>query len=172
MTDKRWTWEIATDARAIHRLISASDRHQGVLYASPIPVRRFATTIQSVQSGTVHLLRYDDEPAATMTVTTDCPFPGAESRFTPVVLPVYLQRLAVHPPVLGLAPLTGARCVRRALETARGMKADALRCEANPDLKAVFELLRLFEFRQVGEVVPGPMPRAYLERLLDTASPR
>jgi hypothetical protein len=160
----RTAWAVATEPAEVHELLCASDRYQAERTGTPAPARRIASTEWLVRSGATHVLRQDGRAVAMFTLTTEPPFNATEVPFPFAAAPRYLQRLAVHPDLAAGGSLAGARCVRRALELAAAAGADALRCEANPDLAATHELLVSLGFQQAGEVLEAEgVRRVYLQ---------
>jgi GNAT superfamily N-acetyltransferase len=164
--DSSWSWGIATDADAVHALLCASDAHHAQTYGLPAPARRIETTKRSVEAGAVHILQHGTEFVGMFSLTWEPSFDVAGTAFPERLKPAYLQRLAVRPDWLG--SLVGLRCVRRAVELAAERGADALRADANPDLTATSALLRLFGFRQYGDVQSSEsgLRRIHLEKEL------
>ena len=161
----RPAWAVATEPAEVHELLCASDGYQAERTGTPAPARRIASTEWLVRSGAVHVLRQDGRAVAMFTLTEDPPFDPADVPFPSADAPRYLQRLAVHPDLAARGSLAGARCVRRALELAAAAGADALRCEANPDLAATHELLVSLGFEQAGDALEAEgARRVYLQR--------
>jgi hypothetical protein len=169
-TEAAWAWEVATDAAEVHELLCACDRYQAAGTGSPVPSRCLETTERHVRDGAVHVLRRDGV-AAMFTLTREPPFKLVDGSFPAARRPVYLQRLAVRPHLLRAGSFVGIRCVRKAVEVAAADGADALRCEANPDLVATRTLLEALGFRQHGPVYggPGQARRVYLHKELPPA---
>ncbi|MFI0785991.1 GNAT family N-acetyltransferase [Streptomyces lydicus] len=161
-------WEPAESAEEVHALLRASDLHTAELYGLPVPERRLERSRALVGERAVHLLRHGDTAIAMFTLTGRPPFRRALDVFPPARAPLYLQRLAVHPDRARRDATLGMRAVRRACETARAAGADALRAEANPDLRKSVELLTGLGFVAYGEVEAEDwMRRVYLQRALD-----
>jgi hypothetical protein len=169
--------EIATDAADVHRLLCVSDAHQARQYGLPAPVRQLAGTQQRVEAGLTWVLRWTGETVATFTIRWSAPFPDAAHIYPHSNKPAYLERLAVSPAHLTTAPtgLFGARCLRSAVELAQQGGADMMRAEANPDLTATYQLLRMFGFvpvgaptdnRPTGNPQPAGLRRIYLQKPL------
>ncbi|MEU0008315.1 GNAT family N-acetyltransferase [Streptomyces sp. NPDC006314] len=162
------TWERADSAEDVHALLRASDAHTAERSGLPVPERRLDSSRRLVAERAVHLLRHAAEPVAMFTLTPHPPFNRSLDVFPPAGAPLYLRRLAVHPDWSRRDPTLGLRCVRRACETARAAGADALRAEANPDLRDSVALLIGLGFVQHGPVeTEGWMRRVYLQRPLD-----
>lgn len=164
-------WAVAVDVDEVHDLLCACDLRQAVESGTPVPARRFETTKRRVESGAVHVLTEDGVAIATFTLTDEAPFPPDPGRFPEPAKPMYLQRLAVRPDLLASGAVVGVQCVRKAIELASAAGADALRCEANPDLVGTFTLLTTLGFRQQGPVYFShtDAKRTYLQRDLITA---
>ncbi|SDG59807.1 hypothetical protein SAMN05216553_109266 [Lentzea fradiae] len=144
MTSTGYRWEMAADPAEVHDLLCASDRFQAERTGTAAPVRNPAGTAAHVAAGRVHLLRDGELPTAMFTLVESPPFDEPPDAFPPAVRPVYLTRLAVRPEAAG--SLAGMMCVRRAIATATGLGADAVRCEANPGLAHTVELLQALGF--------------------------
>lgn len=115
-------------------------------------------------SGSVHLFRDGGVAAAMFTLTWNPPFSPVPASFPRVRRAAYLQRLAVRPDRVADTALLGPMCVRKALEEAVGLRAQALRAEANPDLTRVVRLLELLGFRRHGPVLDdGRRRRIHLQ---------
>jgi hypothetical protein len=161
-------WEQGSDVEAIHSLLLASDAQMAAEYGLPVPTRRIATTERCVEEGAVHVLRSETGIVAMFTLTWNPPF-GQDlvDLFPPQDRPAYLQRLARAASAAAQDPLLGAQCLRRAIERANIAGADALRCEANPDLLRTRTLYELFGFRRYGPVQgANGLRRIYLEKSL------
>ncbi|MFB6440777.1 GNAT family N-acetyltransferase [Streptomyces sp. NPDC056411] len=162
------TWERADSAEEVHALLCASDAHHAEQYDLPVPQRHLDRSRALVAARAVHLLRRGDTPVAMFTLTDHPPYRRGPDVFPPAGLPMYLQRLAVHPDAARRDATLGMRCVRRACETARSAGADVLRAEANPDLRKSVALLTGLGFVPHGVVeADGPLRRVHLQRPLD-----
>lgn len=150
MTQVGETGEVATDAQEVHELLTESDRWQAQRTSSPVPVRSFATTRRRVRERAVHVVRIDGLLVGMVTLSWDPPFMAAMDGLPTAARPAYLSRLAVAPDRLG--DMVGLRCLRAAVDAAALAGADAVRAEANPDLAATCDLLRLLGFVQYGPV--------------------
>jgi hypothetical protein len=144
------SWQVATDAAEVHRLLRDSDAHQARVSGTPVPRRQLETTVRHVRDGAVHLLYRDGTAVAMFTLSWVPAFDEDESIFPPAVRAAYLSRLSVAPAALAGGSLDGLRCVRRAIELAGEAGADALRCEANPDLTGTRAMLDGLGFVQCG----------------------
>ena len=163
-----WSWEVSTDIEEVHSLLCACDAYQSNREL-PAPVRSIETTRRRVRAGSVHLLRFGTEPVAMFTLTLDPPFSDDRATFPSALKPTYLSRLAVRPDWLARGSIVGARCIRKAIEVAASLGADAVRSEANPDLKGVTTVLRLFGFQEYGRTqAEDGRRRVYLQKTLDT----
>ncbi|MEU9123220.1 hypothetical protein AB0C96_25705 [Streptomyces sp. NPDC048506] len=159
------SWEICVDHAEVHELLRRCDVHTARRYGTPVPQRNPRTTTHRVRTGCVHALRQPAGLAAMFTLTGEPPFAQDPDVFPAAHEPRYLSRLAVAPELLSRGTLLGARCVRRAMGLAAAAGADALRCEANPDLTATLELLLRLGFRQSGPMVDdgAGVRRVYLQ---------
>jgi hypothetical protein len=156
----------ATDVGQVHELLCASDAYAAARYGLPAPVRNPATSCSLVEQGLVHLLRRGGVAAAMFTLGWNPPF-EPPTEFPPAAKPAYLRRLAVAPAHLAEDPLLGAQTLRRAVEVATALGADALRAETNPDLSGIVALMTTFGFRQYGLTrTDGWMRRVYLQKQL------
>ncbi|MFL6128904.1 MAG: cupin domain-containing protein [Mycobacteriales bacterium] len=162
------SWEVATDPAEVHQLLHDSDAHQARQSGSPVPQRQLETTVRHVRDGAVHLLRRDGVAVAMFTLSWSPAFDEDESIFPIAVRAAYLSRLSVAPAALASGSLDGLRCVRRAVELAAEAGADALRCEANPDLAGTRAMLDRLGFVQCGPVHADDRGRrwVYLHRPL------
>ncbi len=161
------SWSVAEDVDEVHRLVCESDAAQASALA-PAPVRRVETTKRLVAERSVQILRRGDRAIATITLGWQAPFPDDLWRFADARKPAYMSRLAARPSALAREPLVGAQCVRRAIELARSAGADAIRCEANPDLAGVTAMLALLGFERCGpELQDGVRRRVHLQRSLE-----
>ncbi|MFD6880243.1 MULTISPECIES: GNAT family N-acetyltransferase [unclassified Streptomyces] len=144
-------WEDATDPVEVHTLLEACDAYQAEVTDTPRPVRRTETTSAFVTAGHVRLLREHGRAVGMFTLTTR---PGAEGPAGQpyAARPAYLSRLAVAPDHLAAGSLIGARCVREAIRLAVALGADAIRAEANPDIRSTRTLLESLGFEQFGPV--------------------
>ena len=167
------TWEIAEDPAEVHDLLCACDAWQAEATGTPVPRRRYASTERWVRAGAVHLLREHGRAVAMFTLSEVPPFDLRATPYGPARYPLYLQRLAVTPELLRTGSVLGAQCVRRAVTVARRRQADVLRAEANPDLRATRELLRVLGFVQLGDIRQDDTGRrwVYLERPLVAGRP-
>lgn len=165
-----WTWEASANADEVHALICASDAYTATSSA-PAPVRNIQTTRRRVEAGSVHVLRFRGEAVATFTLTWEPPYDPRETAvFPPASKPIYISRLAVKPDWVENGSLVGVRCLRKAVELANGLGADAIRSEANPDLERVRALLAAFQFEQYGSAqAPDGRRRVYLQKDLRRA---
>ncbi|MFD9706401.1 hypothetical protein [Lentzea sp. NPDC059081] len=155
---------MADDPAEVHDLLCASDRFQAERTGTRAPLRNPGSTAAHVGAGRVHLLRDGRRPAAMFTLVENPPFEVPPEVFPAAVRPVYLTRLAVLPEVAADGSLAGMMCVRRAIATATGRGADALRCEANPALADTVELLQALGFTVAGR--PGAERALYLHHAL------
>jgi GNAT superfamily N-acetyltransferase len=159
-------WELATDAETVHALLCACDHHTATPEA-PAPTRSFETTAARVRDGSVHVLRRDGEVVAMFTLTWTPPFDAEPDVFPPARKPAYISRLAVRPDHLAQGSVLGAQCLRHAAEVAAAQGADAIRSEANPDLRETLALLGLFGFTEhASRRDPDGRGRVYLQRRL------
>ncbi|WP_106978986.1 hypothetical protein [Streptomyces griseus] len=144
-------WEDAADAAEVHALLEACDAHQAEATHTPRPVRRPETTAALVAGGHVRLLREDGRAVGMFTLDTR---PRAEEPpdHPHAERPAYMSRLAVAPDRLAAGSLVGVRCVREAIRLAGSLGADALRAEANPDIRSTRALLASLGFEQCGPV--------------------
>jgi hypothetical protein len=160
-----WSWEIATEPNEVHRLLLASD--EAAAADQPPPKRSLEATRRRVAAGSVHLLRWQDKPAAMFTLDDDAPFDLAEAGYPPAGKALFLQRLAVDPEIQTSQPLVGARALRRAIRLATDAGAAVLRSEANPDLKRAFALLSAHGFMTFGSAQDQTgRRRVYLQKTL------
>ena len=169
-----WAWRLADDADAdtVHRLLEASDAYQARKYGLPLPTRSVETTRRSIRERRVHLLERDGEAVGMFTLGREPTFAEPLSTFPPRRNPYYLQRLAIQPAESERGSLVGVRCLRRALDLARAAGADAVRCEANPDLRSTLELFELFDFRRHGRASESSgLRRIYLQNDLEPVAP-
>lgn len=158
------SWDAADDVDEVHALLCESDAAQASLEA-PAPVRNIETTRRLVAQRSVQVLRRSGRAIAMITLDWEPPFRDDLSRFPPARKPAYMSRLAARPGVLVEEPMLGGQCVRRAIELARTAGADAVRCEANPDLAAVTAMLGLLGFEQCGPPQSeGGRRRIHLQR--------
>lgn len=158
-------WEEASDAEEIHALLLSSDSYQEALYGIPAPQRNIETTRRRVADRVVHVLRDERSVAAMFTLTSEPPAGVRAADFPHAERPVWLSRLAVDPGLLREGSLVGVRCVRRAIEIAVEVRADALRAEANPDLVATYDMLVLLGFVECGRPrSEGGRRRVYLQK--------
>jgi GNAT superfamily N-acetyltransferase len=165
--DGAWSWRVADDAEEVHQLLCLSDAFQAARSETPAPTRRRSSSERFVRLGSVHMLSDGDVAAAMFTLSSQQPFAPDIAEFPWARRPLYLQRLAVRPDYLGDGSIVGARCVRKAIEVAADAGADAVRCEANPDLSGTLALLALMGFEQCGPTyADGPVRRTYLHRPL------
>lgn len=161
-------WEVARDPGEVHALLETSDRAQATA-AMPAPRRNRSATEALVGSGGVHLLRCAGRPVAMVTVSERAPFDPSCAAFQPARRPLYMQRLAVDPDVTtGTVIPPGLLAARHAVATARERGADWLRCEANPTITRVVEMLRAVGFsvvpsREDAGVREGGPPRIHLQ---------
>jgi hypothetical protein len=159
-------WIVADDVVEVHTLLCASDAAQDTEDA-PAPHREIESTRRYVTARLVRLLRSETGPMAMFTLTPDPPFPDSLDRFPPASRPIYMTRLAVDPRTLSQEPLIGLRCLRHAMAVATESGADALRSEANPDLRGTMRLLTLAGFSQAGAVMDdGERRRVGMHRTL------
>lgn len=166
-----WSWEIATDLQEVHELLCTSDAQQALMYGVPAPVRRLESTRRHVEAGATRILRQDGDAAGMFTLTWVPPFNEETARFPSRLKPAYLQRLVVSPRWRRGDSLVGPRCLRCAIEVAIDRGADALRAEANPDLKATRTFMQLLGFEQHGPTLTdGALRRIYLEKDLRLAT--
>ncbi|MFC4585730.1 galactose mutarotase [Sphaerisporangium corydalis] len=156
------TWEVGTDPRELHDLLVACDAYQAERTGTPVPARVIETTESRVRSGAVHLLRRGTEAVAMFTLTDRPPFDPAGLDLPEGGRLMYLSRLAVKPELLEQGSLVGVQCVRKAIELARGLGADALHAEANPDLTGTRALLAHLGFEQHGPVHSDGTGRRYV----------
>ncbi|MEU4772786.1 GNAT family N-acetyltransferase [Micromonospora sp. NPDC023644] len=164
----RWTWEVGTDWAEVHELLCASDAHQAARNGLTAPVRNADTTKRWVRLGAVHVLRHGTEAVGSFTLSAYPPHGLDPAAYPPAERPVYLQRLSVAPAHAG--SLVGMRCLRRAVELAGETGADALRCEANPDLQATRRMLVVLGFAQYGPVLAeGGVRRVQLQKSIATS---
>jgi hypothetical protein len=98
------------------------------------------------------------------TLVESPPFEEPPDTFPPARRPVYLTRLAVKPEAAAGGSLAGMMCVCRAITTATGQGADALRCEANPALTHTVDLLKTLGFVVAGQ--PGASRVLHLHHVL------
>ncbi|ESP97468.1 hypothetical protein KQH42_21075 [Streptomyces sp. CHA1] len=154
-------WEDATGAAEVHALLEACDAHQADATGTPRPVRRMETTAALVEGRHVRLLREDGRAVGMFTLTT-----GRRAEDPPGLphadRPARLSRLAVAPDLLDAGLLVGVRCVREAIRLAASLGADALRAEANPDLRETRALLASLGFEQCGPVHSDDTGRRYV----------
>ncbi|EST26303.1 hypothetical protein N566_24160 [Streptomycetaceae bacterium MP113-05] len=144
-------WEDAADAVEVHTLLEACDAHQADATGTPRPVRRRETTVALVDGRHVRLLREDGRAVGMFTLTTR--LRAEEPPGQPHAdRPAYLSRLAVAPDLLAAGSPVGVRCVREAIRLAGSLGADALRAEANPDLRGTRAMLASLGFEQCGPV--------------------
>ncbi|HEX7307007.1 hypothetical protein [Lentzea sp.] len=148
-----YRWEVATDPAEVHDLLCASDRFQAGRTGTAAPRRNPGSTAAHVGAGRVHLLRDGPLATAMFTLVDSPPFEAPPDTFPAAGKPVYLTRLAIRPEAAAGGSLAGMMCVRRAIATASGLGADALRCEANPALADTVELLKALGFTAAGR--PG-----------------
>jgi hypothetical protein len=161
-----WTWEVSTNAEQVHALLRACDAYTAAANVPP-PERKIETTRRYVQMGSVHILRRGLQNVGMFTLTWEPTFDQDLTIFPQAEKVVYLARLAVQPEYLERGSIVGARCVRKAIELALDQGAEAIRCEANPDLVSVFTLLDLFGFRQYGPTLSHEARRrVYLQKSL------
>jgi ribosomal protein S18 acetylase RimI-like enzyme len=169
----RWTWEVGTDWAEVHELLCASDAHQAARNGLTAPERKADTTRRWVRAGAVHVLRHGTEAVGSFTLSAQPPHGLDPAAHPPAERPLYLQRLAVAPAHAG--SIVGMRCLRRAVELAAETGADALRCEANPDLQATRRMLDMLGFEQHGPVLAeSGVRRVRLQKAIghgDVASP-
>ncbi|WP_157872200.1 GNAT family N-acetyltransferase [Streptomyces silaceus] len=164
-------WSIASDADGVHELLLASDAFIAATYGTPVPRRNRASTEGLVSSGAVHVLRQEGAAVAMFTLTWEPPFSIETDFFPGTDKPIHMQRLAVLPDRVTGGELTGLRCVRRAIETARDAGATAIRAETNPDLTNTVRLIEKFGFRPYGPVLAdGPVRRVYLQNDLGASA--
>ncbi|CRK61872.1 hypothetical protein [Alloactinosynnema sp. L-07] len=147
-----WRWEVASDSRAVHDLLRASDEFHAEATGTPVPTRRPESTERHVRAGNVQVAWSADRIAGMFTLTDFAPFDLAEAALPPAHAPLYLQRLVVAPDLLAQGSLVGVRCVRRAVTVATERGADVLRCEANPDLVGSVTVLLASGFVHSGPV--------------------
>ncbi|WP_327178623.1 GNAT family N-acetyltransferase [Streptomyces sp. NBC_01335] len=142
-------WEDAADADEVHALLEACDAHQAEATGTPRPVRRPETTAALVAGRHVRLLREDGRAVGMFTLDTRprAEVPPGHPRAD---RPAYLSRLAVAPDHLAAGSLVGVRCLREAVRLAGALGADALRAEANPDIRGTRALLASLGFEQCG----------------------
>ncbi|MEV6421250.1 hypothetical protein [Streptomyces sp. NPDC051662] len=160
-------WEIAHLDIEVHALLCASDALHARLSGTPAPQRNPRTTRSRVRDGCVRVLRRSGSAVASFTLTAEPPFPPDEVRFEPAARPLYLSRLAVLPALLEAGEPAGLRCLRQAVSEARSQGADALRAQANPDLRGTWALLAHLGFEQQGPVLEDAgVHRVYLQRRL------
>lgn len=164
------SWSVADDVEEVHQLLCESDAAQALARA-PVPVRRIETTRRLIAERSIQILRREDRAIAMITLAWRSPFPMDLWRFPPARNPAYMSRLAARPSALAEEPLLGLQCVRRAVELARTGGADAVRCEANPDLARVTAMLGLLGFVQCGApLTDGGRRRVHLQKSLSDQS--
>jgi hypothetical protein len=162
MTDRdlsSYVWEVADNVEEVHALICECDDFNSQVNA-PAPLRNITTTESNINKRQTHILRGQDGRAiATLTLSFETPFDSdAQKLFPSCRTSAYLKRLAVHPRFLETGSIVGAQCIRYAERLAVLGGADAIRCEANPELKA-YQLLLMFHFVPCGEVHLGDKRR-------------
>lgn len=145
-----WMWEVSTNVEEVHKLLCTSDAYTANAKA-PAPIRNSETTRRRVHEGSVHVLRFEDEPVAMFTLTWDAPFAADPKVFPFARKPAYIGRLAVQAEWQEKGSIVGAQCLRKAIELAKSLASDAIRSEANPDLTRVRALLELFGFKEYGQ---------------------
>ncbi|MEU6243461.1 hypothetical protein [Streptomyces sp. NPDC047024] len=154
-------WEDATDPAEVHALLEACDAHQADVTGTPRPVRRRETTAALVEGRHVRLLRENGRAIGMFTLTA-----GPRAEEPPgqphADRPAYLCRLAVAPDHLATGSLVGVRCVREAIRLAGSLGADALRAEANPDIRGTRTLLASLGFEQCGPTHADDKGRRYV----------
>lgn len=161
-------WEVASDAQAVHALLATSDAYAASRHDLPLPERSMASSERSVAAGAVHLLRRGGRPAAMFTLSEQVPQSAFDVDYPTANRPVYMRRLAVDPDALASDGLLGVHTLRRIVEVATAMGADAIRAETNPDLAGIVRLLQQFGFQQYGPVVTeGWMRRVNLQKQLE-----
>ncbi|MGH8931683.1 MAG: GNAT family N-acetyltransferase [Egibacteraceae bacterium] len=162
------SWEVATDAAEVHALLCACDSYQVSVLGLPAPNRRMKASETLVRDQSVHVLRRDGEAIAMFTLTPRAPFDQDIKIFPEARKSFYLQRLAVKPELLARGSVLGAQCIRKAIELATRSGADAVRCEANPDLVSTRELLDHLGFEQYGLTLSDNegRRRVYLQKTL------
>lgn len=159
-------WSRAADAREVHELLCVSDAYAAARHDLPAPVRHLLTSRDLVGQGLVHLRRREGVAVAMFTLGWQPPH-APPKEYPPAVRPAYLQRLAVDPASLGKDALLGAQTLRRAVEVAAALGADAIRAETNPDLGGIVALLTHFGFLPYGPILTeGWMRRVYLQKQL------
>ena len=144
-----WVWSMADDAAAIHSLIEESDRNSANHF-SPAPLRNFNSTIALVDNGLVHCLTIEDVLSACVTVTDRPPFDASIAQFSDANKHRYMLRLAVCSVATsqyGARPAVSA--IRRVMEYCRHNSVDWLRCEINPQILVVSELMDYHGFSKV-----------------------
>jgi GNAT superfamily N-acetyltransferase len=162
-------WESARDAEEIHALLCASDAFVATPEAPP-PKRNRATTQRLIDEGATQVLRHDGRAVASINLLWTPPFEMGQAQFPPAARPAFLARLAVDPEWAKRGSILGAQCIRRAMDLALERGADAIRCEANPDLTRTRAMLGLFGFSEHGAAQdPDGRRRVYLHLAL---SPR
>lgn len=158
-------WTLSDDPDQVHALLCASDEYAADVYRLPRPRRNRDTTDRLVRDGCVHALHEGGELIAMFTLTPQPPYPLDETGFPDRSRPRYLQRLAVSPDRLRAGSLLGVQSVARALEVAAAAGSDAVRSEANPDLRAVVDMLRALGFVPYARPTSdAPLRRVYLQR--------
>jgi predicted GNAT family N-acyltransferase len=145
-----WIWEVSTNVEEVHTLLCASDAYTANTKA-PAPIRNIETTRRRVHEGSVHVLRFENEPVAMFTLTWDAPFSDDTKIFPFARKPAYIGRLAVQAEWQKKGSIVGAQCLRKAIELAKSLASDVIRSEANPDLIGVRTLLDLFGFKEYGQ---------------------
>ena len=140
-------WIVGTDPVAIHDLLTRCDAYTATSTA-PAPKRNLGATRAYVEAGEVFALSDGVGLAASITVTWRPPFNHKLAVFPVAARPAYITRLCVAPEWLDRGAILGARCLRHAVERAAARGADAMRSEANPELKSMLALLTLAGFRE------------------------
>ncbi|MGW2280438.1 hypothetical protein [Streptomyces sp. NPDC001770] len=166
-------WETATDPAEVHALLTACDAAEARRSGTAAPARRELTTERLVREGAVHLLRGETGAAGAMFTLTSAPRFQEPTDYPHASRPTYLSRLAVAPALSATGTLVGVRAVRKAVELATALGADALRSEANPDLVRTRALLDQLGFVQHGPVHRAETGRRYvhLQKTLRSGEP-
>jgi predicted GNAT superfamily acetyltransferase len=156
-------WDQVEDVDEMHALLEASDRAAAGKDGF-VPVRRRCTSARLVQEGAVWGLHREGRLVVSVTVDEKPTFKSNEL-LSETSRALYMRRLCVAPD-LG-DPLLGLRAVRFVTKYARAKGYKVVRAEANPDLAAVYSLLRSVGFEQCGATKRhGPAATAQLELVL------
>jgi len=135
-------WAVATDAAELHQLVIESDQIAARESGTTAPLRRLASTERCVASGSSWVwIDVDGHYLATLTVESAPSFDLSQADFPAADCPWYMRRLAVGETGRRLGVWLSLQAVHLAGQLCASQGADWLRCEINPGLTKVADLL-------------------------------